>query len=75
MYTRLVGMALFLIGVFLLLVHTTLPLLWSLAGIPEAYPLISSNGIEAFLPGFTPPIGALIMLLGGIVYGRRKDTE
>ena len=75
MFTRRAGMLLFLTGVFFLLVHTTLPFLWSLAGIPSAYPLISSMGIGAFLPGFTPPIGALMIVLGGILYGRRKEME
>ena len=65
------GLALFCAGVFSLFVHTTLPFLWALFGIPAAYPLVSSQGIGAFLAGFTPPIGGLLMLLGGIVYGKQ----
>lgn len=73
MSTRGAGIVLFLIGVFTLSVHTVLPFLWNLSGIPAPYPLISSVGIGAFLPGFTPPIGGLLMLLAGMLYSRRRD--
>jgi len=64
------GIALFFVGVFFLLVHTTLPFLWGLIGVPSAYPLVSSVGIWAVLPAFTPPIGGLLMVMGGILYGK-----
>jgi hypothetical protein len=67
-----IGMIMFLVGVFFLLVHTTLPFLWHLAGISAPYPLIANTGIGAFLPGFTPPIGALLMTLGGMMYGKKQ---
>ena len=67
------GIALFFVGVFFLFVHTTLPFLWGLLGVPSAYPLFSNEGIWAFLPGFTPAIGGLLLLLGGILYG--KETR
>ena len=70
MSTKKSGIALFLIGVFFLFVHTTLPFIWRLIGVPSAYPLVSENGIWAMLPGFTPPIGALLVVLGGFIYGK-----
>lgn len=68
---RTFGLLLFYIGVALMLVHTTLPFLWELARIPWAYPLVSTNGLGAILPGFSPVIGALLLVLGGLVYGRQ----
>jgi hypothetical protein len=70
MLSKKIGLALFVVGVFCLFVHTTLPFIWALFGIPATYPLTSSRGIWAFLPGFTPAIGALILVLGGILYGK-----
>ena len=71
---RTLGLSLFYIGVALMLVHTTLPFLWELARIPWAYPLVSTNGVLAILAGFTPPIGALLLVLGGLVYGRQARS-
>jgi hypothetical protein len=73
MSARKYGTALYFIGVFFLFVHTTLPFLWSFFGSSSAYPLASSAGFWSILPGFTPPIGALLMLLGGLLYG--KETR
>jgi hypothetical protein len=70
MITKKIGIGLFFTGVFFLLVHTTIPFLWGLIGVPSAYPLVSSEGILALLPAFTPPIGGLLMVLGGILYGK-----
>lgn len=71
MQHRTIGLTLFYVGVALMLVHTTLPFLWELARIPWAYPLVSTEGILAILPGFSPPVGALLMVAGGLVYGRK----
>ncbi|MDF2627878.1 MAG: hypothetical protein K0R39_1709 [Symbiobacteriaceae bacterium] len=74
MKDRIVALSLFYIGVALMLVHTTLPFLWELARIPWAYPLVSTNGILAVLSGFTPPIGAGLLLVAGIIYGRQARS-
>lgn len=74
MQHRKLSLSLFYLGVALMLVHTTLPFLWELAHIPWAYPLVSTNGILAILPGFSPPIGALLMVLGGLIYGREARS-
>jgi hypothetical protein len=70
MLTKKPGIVIFFIGVFFLFIHTTLPFLWGLIGVPSAYPLVSSKGIWAMLPAFTPPIGGLLMIMGGIIYGK-----
>ena len=64
------GLSFFSVGAFFMFVHTTLPFLWALVGIPLAYPLTTTQGMLAILPGFTPAIGALLMVVGGLIYGR-----
>jgi len=70
MQTKKLGLSLFFVGVFFMFVHTILPFLWALVGVPFAYPLTATEGVLAILPGFTPPIGALLMVIGAMTYGR-----
>ena len=70
MQTKKLGLSLFFVGVFFMFVHTVLPFLWGLVGIPFAYPLRATEGVLAILQGFTPPIGALLMVIGAMTYGR-----
>jgi hypothetical protein len=64
------GFAVFVIGAFLVHVHTTLTFLWAVAGMPLAtYPLLFKGGL-AYLPGFTPVIGAILLVVGSLIYGR-----
>lgn len=72
MFAKKFGIALFFIGVFFLFVHTTLPFLWSFLGMSSAYPLTSSEGVWAILPGFTPPIGGFLLILAGLIYGKEE---
>lgn len=74
MQAKTLGLSLFSVGVFLVFVHTTLPFLWTLIGIPLAYPLWPTEGIWVILPGLTPPIGAMFMVLGGLIYGREARS-
>lgn len=70
MRAKKLGLSLFSVGAFFVFVHTTLPFLWALVGIPLAYPLTATKGILAVLPGFTPAIGAILMVVGGLIHGR-----
>lgn len=70
MQSKRLGLFTFCVGVFFLFVHTTMPFLWFLIGIPLAYPLIPTQGLLVVLPGFTPPIGAALMVVGAIVYSQ-----
>jgi len=74
MQHRTLGLALFYTGVAFMFIHTTLPFLWDLTGISLAYPLVSTKGVLAILPGFSPPIGALLMFAGGLIYGRKARS-
>jgi hypothetical protein len=72
MASRRFGIILFFVGVFALFAHTTLPFLWAAAGIRAHYPLTPTEGFLSFLPGFTPPLGALVIFIGGLLFGREK---
>lgn len=65
---------LFSTGVALLFVHTTLPALWELFGPRTAYPLSSTEGPLSILSGFTPPLGAFVLLLAGSVHTRWRES-
>jgi len=72
MANKRLGITLFSVGTFAIVVHTILPFLWALVGIPMSYPLAAAEGPLAYLSGFTPPIGALLMVMAGLVFGRQK---
>jgi hypothetical protein len=69
------GLLLFWIGVFLLFVHTTLPALWQLAGFSMPYPLASTEGLLGLSAGFTPPLGAALILIAALVGGSPQGEE
>jgi hypothetical protein len=63
---------LFGLGVFLMLIHTTIAAIWTVFGFPGAPPLTASSGVLYYLQGFTPPLGAILMLIAGLVYGAQS---
>jgi len=64
------GLVFFALGAFLVHVHTTLVFLWAVVGMPlAAYPLLL-KGINPYIPGFTPAIGAVLLVVGSLIYGR-----
>jgi hypothetical protein len=64
------GLVFFALGVFVVHVYTTLVFLWSLLGMPLAdYPLLPPEGLHMLI-GFTPAIGAMLLVVGGLTYGR-----
>ena len=75
MQGRRLGLSIFAVGVFFLFVITTVSFLWRLAGVPWAYPLTPTEGSVMLisLPAFAPPLGAALMVVGGLVYGRKGE--
>jgi hypothetical protein len=70
MRDRPLGLVLFGLGAFALHLYTTLLFLWALAGLPFAtFPLMLPVGVRWRI-GFAPPIGAVLLLVAGLVYGR-----
>jgi len=70
MQAKRLGLGVFALGAFLVHVHTTLVFLWTVVGMPlAAYPLLFRE-IHPYLPGFTPAIGAVLLVVGSLIYGR-----
>ena len=66
----------FAFGCILLVLHSTLPFLWSLVGIQAEYPLFFHSGPADVIQGFTPPLGLVAMLIAGLIYGgQRKEAQ
>ena len=69
-----VAVVVFACGVFSLVVHSTLPFVWAVAGIEIPYPLVPQGSL-AVIQAFTPPLGLVTMLAAGLIYGgRRKEA-
>lgn len=69
------GLAIFFLGAFLVHAYTTLQFLWHAFRIPLAYPLIPPDPLVMFFFGYSAPIGALLMVLGGLTYGFNATRE
>ena len=67
------GIAIFLLGIFFLFMHTTIPFLWAIIGITYPYPLSSNQGVLFYLQGLSPPIGAILLVVGGLIYSEEKE--
>lgn len=65
------GIAIFVLGVFVMFAYTTFSFLWAFSGISSAYPLAikSSSELVGAIAFFAPPTGALLMVIGALVYG------
>ena len=72
-WSRKLGRAVFSMGLLLMFVTTALSFVWHLIGIPFAYPLAPTSGLPAQLSGFVPPVGAVLLVIGGLIYGRRVE--
>jgi len=66
MQSKTWGLVLFALGVFSMHVYTTASFLWALMGIPLAYPSVPPS-----IWGYSVPIGAVLMVIGGLVYGKK----
>ena len=70
------GIGIFLLGIFFLLMHSTFPFLWALIGIPSPYPLSADEGFLFYFQGFSPAVGAILLVVGGLVYsGKGGDPR
>lgn len=75
MQNEKIGKIVFWLGVFSILVHTSLSLLWAVAGIKLAYPFAVSGTYLGILALATPPLGATLMVVGGLIYGMKKKPS
>jgi hypothetical protein len=75
MQTKVLGLVVFALGVFCMHVLMTLNFWLIVLGIvPDAtlYGIVSSSSTWGGLAwGLGPPVGAVLMVLGGFIYGRK----
>lgn len=72
MQNEKIGVVVFVLGVFTILVHTSLSLLWAVSGINLPYPFAVSGTYLGILALATPPLGALFLVVGGLISGAKK---
>jgi hypothetical protein len=73
MRSQKLGMGLFVLGVLFVHVHTTAAFLWAALGLPlRTYPLLLRGGFLSYVPGFTPAIGGLLLVIGSLIYGQQS---
>ena len=73
MQSRSFGLAIFWLGVLSLHLYSSILYLWNLTGIPMSYPFFNMS----FFP-WAPPLGAILMIGGGLIYGlfsNKEDTK
>jgi hypothetical protein len=62
------GIGIFFLGIFFMLMHSTFPFLWALFGINSPYPLVWDEGFLFYFQGFSPVVGAILLVVGGLIY-------
>jgi hypothetical protein len=75
MNRKKLGIGIFLLGTFFMFMHTTIPFLWAIIGITYPYPLSSNQGVLFYLQGFSPPIGAILLVAGSLIYSEGKEIS
>lgn len=71
MLSQRLGLALFALGVLILHLYTTLLYLWALLTHSlRTFPLMLPVNMLALI-GFTPAIGALLLVAGSLIYGQQ----
>ena len=68
------GIVIFVLGILSMFVYTAFSFLWAFSGTSSAYPLAikSSSELVGAMVFFSPPIGALLMVIGGLVHGLKS---
>lgn len=72
------GIVIFILGILTLFAYTTFSFLWASSGISSSYPLAlkTSSELVGAIAFFAPPTGALLMVIGGLIYGlKAKEVK
>jgi hypothetical protein len=64
----------FAIGVFMLAVHTTLPVFWQLLGFAGTFPLSRPVPLY-YASGITPILGVFLLLVAGLVSEKQETPR
>lgn len=68
------GIGIFILGILTLFAYTAFSFLWASAGISSPYPISLEGKSEAVgaIAFFSPPLGALLMIIGGFIYSMKN---
>lgn len=66
------GMAIFILGIVTMFMYTTFTFLWALAGPALPFPLSVENESFGLFQLLTPPLGAALMVIGGLIFGKKE---
>jgi hypothetical protein len=72
MRTRTLGLSVFFLGLLVASFTTVLGFVWLLAGLPVPQAQAEPTAAAAILGGFITPVGILLMVVGGLVYGKKE---
>jgi hypothetical protein len=72
MWSQRFGLAIFVLGALILHLYATLLYLWALVNMSlRTFPLMLPPNMLG-LVGFTPPVGALLLVMGSLLYGLQE---
>jgi len=74
MSKKTIAYTLFIIGLLLLFMHTSLTVVWQLSGSPGTYPL-SRSTLLYYAQGFSPIFGAVLLFVSGLVYEKSETVK
>jgi len=72
MKAKTIGLILFFLGLVIINGTTTIGFIWLLAGLPAPEMPTEPTVMAALLGGSITPFGALLMVVGGLVYGKKE---
>jgi hypothetical protein len=72
MRTTTLGIVIFCLGILIACYTTVLGFIWLLVGLPAPGAQTELTVTAAVLGGFITPFGALLMVIGGLVYGKKE---
>ena len=66
------GKIIFTLGIVTMFMYTTFTFLWALVGISLPFPLSVENQSFYLFQLLTPPLGALLMVIGALIFGHKE---
>jgi len=72
MKTKTIGLILFFLGLVIINWTTTIGFIWLMAGLPAPEMPVEPTVMSALLGGSITPFGALLMVSGALVYGKKE---
>lgn len=72
MQIKTIGTTIFALGILTMFMYTTFTFLWALAGLALPFPLSVDNESFSLFQLLTPPLGAILMIAGGLIFGKKE---